>query len=231
MELTLESAFSLGGLVGHLTYILLVVSMLMRRMVLLRLFVILSALFAITYDAVWLNDPVGVFWDTLLVVVNVVQLLITWHKNRSARFSDEEGAFMATRFPDLRPADRRRLLDAGVWLHADEGTVLTREGAPVEHLAYLADGRATVLAGEVPVATCEPGSLIGEITVLEGTPANATVIVSKPARFWMIEAQHLRDMVANRPEIGRVIENSIARAIGDKLVRSNASLKENGSRA
>ena len=54
MELTLESAFSVGGLVGHTSYLLLVVSMLMRRMFWLRVFVIASAIVAITYDAVWL---------------------------------------------------------------------------------------------------------------------------------------------------------------------------------
>ena len=51
MELTLESAFSTGGLVGHFAYMLLVISMLMRRMIWLRIFVILSALVAIALMA------------------------------------------------------------------------------------------------------------------------------------------------------------------------------------
>ncbi|MEO1158958.1 MAG: cyclic nucleotide-binding domain-containing protein, partial [Pseudomonadota bacterium] len=74
MELTLESAFSTGGMVGHFAYLLLVVSMLMRRMFLLRIFVILSATIAIAYALFWLKDPIGVFWESLLVVVNAVQL-------------------------------------------------------------------------------------------------------------------------------------------------------------
>lgn len=72
MELTIESALSPGGLVGHTSYLLLVVSMLMRRMWLLRILVIASSLVAITYDMVWLKDPVGVFWESLLVSVNVI---------------------------------------------------------------------------------------------------------------------------------------------------------------
>jgi len=49
VELTLESAFSTGGLVGHFAYMLLVLSMVMRRMIWLRILVILSALVAIAY--------------------------------------------------------------------------------------------------------------------------------------------------------------------------------------
>ncbi len=77
MDLTLKSAFLTGGMVGHLSYVLLVLSMVMRRMSLLRMLVIASAFVAITYDWFWLKDPVGVFWETLLVLVNIVQLSIT----------------------------------------------------------------------------------------------------------------------------------------------------------
>ncbi|NKB45742.1 MAG: hypothetical protein GKS03_15840, partial [Alphaproteobacteria bacterium] len=87
MELTLQSALSFGGMVGHMSYFLLFVSMVMRVMWVLRVLVILSALVGITYDIVWTKDPVGVFWETSLVVVNVVQLTIGWMQNRAEKFS------------------------------------------------------------------------------------------------------------------------------------------------
>lgn len=74
MELTLSSAFSPGAMVGHLAYLLLVASMLMRTLFALRLLVIASALVAIAYAAIWLNDPVSSFWEALLVVVNILQI-------------------------------------------------------------------------------------------------------------------------------------------------------------
>ena len=101
MELTLESAFSVGGLVGHASYLLLVVSMLMRTMFWLRILVIASACVAITYDAVWLKDPVGVFWETTLVLVNIVQIVILWRADRIARFTEEEQSFATTRLRGL----------------------------------------------------------------------------------------------------------------------------------
>lgn len=228
MELTLESAFSTGGMVGHASYILLVLSMVMRRMSLLRILVIASALVAITYDWVWLKDPVGVFWETLLVLVNIVQLSITWHMNRSARFTPEEQVFMDGHLPNLSQAQRRKLLNQGIWISGEDGTELTREGEPVSHLTYLASGQALVVSGEHPVAVCEPGAFIGEMTALHGEPANGTVRLLQPSRYWAIEAQRLRELVSKDPETGTALESSFARNMRDKLVRSNRFILDSG---
>ena len=228
MDLTLESAFSTGGMVGHLSYVLLVTSMLMRRMVLLRILVIASAFVAITYDWVWLRDPVGVFWETLLVLVNLVQLAITWRQNRSAQFSDEEKLFMDGHLPNLSMGERRKLLNQGLWITGDRGAEMTREGEPVTHLFYLASGQALVISGGQAVAVCEPGSFVGEMTAMHGEPANGTVRLLGPARYWAIEAQQLRNFVARHPEIGTALESSFARNMRDKLVRSNRFILDSG---
>ncbi len=228
MELTLESAFSTGGMVGHFAYMLLVLSMVMRRMFLLRILVILSALVAIAYALFWLKDPIGVFWESLLVVVNVVQLAITWHQNRSARFSDEEKVFMQGHLPSLSLSERRRLLNRGMWISGEVGTELTTEGQPVNHLVYLASGQALVISGGRAVAVCEPGAFIGEMTALRGEPASATVKLNQAARYWAIEADQLRRLVKKNTDIGVALEGSFARNMRDKLVRSNKFIQDSG---
>ena len=116
-------------MVGHPSYLILVISMLMRVMWVLRVLVILSALVGITYDIVWTKDPVGLFWETSLVVVNVVQLLIGYLDNRSEKFSPCEAAFVSAAFPGLSNAFKRRILSAGAWREAKAGTKLTTEAA------------------------------------------------------------------------------------------------------
>ena len=143
MELTLESAFSTGGLVGHLSYLLLIVSMVMRVMWVLRVFVILSAFTAIAYDFIWLKDPVGVFWESLLVLVNIVQLSITYAQTRFEKFTDHEASFVHGAFPGLSNTLKRKVIRKGHWLEADAGTVITRAGEPVEKLVFIADGTVT----------------------------------------------------------------------------------------
>lgn len=221
MELSIDSALSAGALVGHLSYFLLVLSMLMRRIGALRMVAITSALVGIAYDAIWLSDPVGVFWESMLVLVNVGQLALMRWEDRRAEFSDEEADFVRTAFPDMAPAAARRLLDLGFWISADIGTVLTREGEPVQHLVYLASGEVTIQSSGVDVAVCEPSAFIGEVTILEQGPATATAIVTQPSRYWAADGRVLRQATQANAELRRALERSFSRNTRDKLLRSN----------
>ena len=221
MELSLESALSAGGLVGHLSYLLLVISMLMNRLSLLRMLVIASALAAIVYDWVWLRDPVGVFWETLLVTVNIVQLLILYWKNTNARFSDDELAFVLGKFPGLAKGQSRQLLNLGDWQEAGDGTVITTEGVNAGKLTYVARGLVDVMVDNKKVAECGQGDFIGEMTVLNSEPASATTVVNGQAQLWCIDANVLSKILSRNPEIRREIDASFARNYKEKLINTN----------
>lgn len=222
MELTLESAFSTGGMVGHLSYLLLVISMLMRRMTLLRLLVIASSLVAITYDVVWLKDPVGVFWETLLVTVNVVQIALIWHADRRARFTEDERGLVDSRLRSLAPHQARQLLDMGFWAEGAPGLELTQEGQPVSHLVYLVAGDVGIEAGGHRVGQCGPGNFVGEMSLVDGSDATATAVIDSPARYWMIATDRLRALRTDKPELAQALELGIAHDLKAKVLRANA---------
>ena len=82
MDLTADNLFSVGKLVGHLSYVLLVLSMMMRSMTWLRVIAVSAGLTSGAYGYFWLNDPVTVFWEAVFVLINLVQLLILAFENR-----------------------------------------------------------------------------------------------------------------------------------------------------
>lgn len=221
MELTLESAFSSQGALGHAAYLLLVLSMLMRRMFWLRVLVIASALVAIAYAALILTDPVSTFWETLLIVVNVGQLTLTWWLDRRTQFDAREGWLRELHFPRLAPSRMRRLLRAGEWIELPAGTRLTREGDPVPALWFLHEGRAQVSVAGVAVGRCLPDSFVGEMTVATGEPAFADVVLETPATLWRIDAVRLRKLSARDPVTGQALEAAFFRMIRQKLASSN----------
>jgi hypothetical protein len=223
MELTLESAMSPGGLVGHTSYLLLVVSMLMRSMTWLRILVIASAFTAIAYDTIWLKDPVGVFWETLLVTVNVVQIGREWLRERRARFSPEEMTFLKSRLGALSRAQARRLLNMGLWIDAEPGVVLTTEDQPVEHLAYVTQGIVDIFLDGRKVGQCTPGNYVGEMSILGNAPASATAIVSEPTRYWLIPSKQIRRLLQTDPEIASVFQAGMARDLRQKIIAGNQS--------
>lgn len=228
MELTLQSALSLGGMVGHMSYFLLFVSMVMRVMWVLRVLVILSALVGITYDIVWTKDPVGVFWETSLVVVNVVQLTIGWLQNRAEKFAPHEAAFVDTAFPGLSNALKRRVLSAGEWGKAVIGTVLTIEGRPVDKLTYLADGKANISVNGAVVGHCTAGDFVGEVTALTKGDATGSASISEEGLMWRIDAEKLRSLVESHEEIAQAVQASFHRHMLAKLVAANAQLEQTG---
>ena len=224
MELTLSSALSPGGFVGHLAYILLILSMLMRRMAWLRILVIASALVGIAYSVIWLSDPVSSFWETLLVAVNVVQLAITWRQNSSARFSREDLAFANRRLRGLSPGEQRRVLDAGRWENLPAGTVLTTEGQEVSDLFFLSDGEADVRYEGRELARCGPGTYIGEMSFVGGGPASATVTTVRPSRIWRISRETLAMFDQKHPTWLAVLEAGISRDMRRKILDHNRIL-------
>ncbi len=219
MELTLSSALSPAGMLGHLAYVLLVVSMVMRDITLLRILVVASSLVAIAYASVFLRDPVSTFWETILVIVNVVQLSFLHWRNMRARFSETEARMIALRFPDLSRGDARWFLDRGAWTRLAVHTELTREDVPVPHLTFLAKGEVGVYRSGTCVARCMPGDFIGEMTVMAGTPATATTRALGEVEVWQIGAADLREMIARKDRFATVLEAAFSRNYRDKLIR------------
>lgn len=222
MELTLDAAFSNDSAMGHAAYLLLVLSMLMRRMLWLRLLVIASALLAIAYASIILTDPVSTFWETLLVLVNIGQLSLTWWLDRRTQFDPREQALKDLHFPTLAPSLMRKLLRKGHWQSLPSGMVLTQQGVPVTSLWFLHDGQARVTVSGVEVAICGPGSFIGEMTVASAEPAFADVKLDSAAEVWRIDAATLRALAAKQPQIDVALQAAFFRTIRQRLAHNNS---------
>ncbi len=223
MEYWIDTAFSTGGFVGHLSYVLLVISMMMRDISLLRLFVVASALSGIAYDLFWLKNPVGVFWEGLLLLVNLVQLFILWRNDRKAKFSDEEAAFVSERLKGLSPSGARHLLDLGRCETLPPGSVLARQGEAPAFLTFIADGEATVEVDGKPAALLDSGNYIGEMALVGDGCASATVRLTKQARVWRLEFPKIERLKKNRPTIANALQAGIADDMRRKILANNIS--------
>src|SRR5262245_15730757 len=131
-----EAEFLTRLLVGNISYLLLVVSMTMTRMLMLRIVAIGSGTSGAAYAYFWLNDPVCTFWETAFTAVNVVQIAMITYRNALARFNEDERAFYTQLVSELEPHQVRRLLRRGSWRDGEPGTALTRQGEVVPDLIF-----------------------------------------------------------------------------------------------
>lgn len=221
MELSLESALSLKGMLGHSAYLLLVLSMAMHRMISLRLLVLASAFAGLCYSAFVLNDPVGTFWESLLIAVNLSHMALMGILDRRAIFTAEEAALADAALPGLTPALRRKVIRAGNWRNCRAGDVLSTQDVKAAQLHWLLNGQARVSCDGAQIAICGAGSLIGELTALGGEKASAGVTLETPARIWSIEAEALGRLAHRHVAVAAALEQGFALDIRRKLRAAN----------
>lgn len=158
--------------------------------------------------------------------VNVIQLLVLTFGRRGVRFSPEEAALAASALPRMDRPSLRGLLDQGLWIAARAGETLIRENEPTPHLFYLSEGEAAIASGGREVAVCPAGHFLGEITILSGAPATATVTLTTPARVWCVSTDALRRFLSANPEVRPVLEAAFVGDMAEKLRLANRRLAE-----
>ena len=224
----MESFSALGffadGFMGHTSYVLLILSSLMRRMFWLRAFFIASALTGISYSVFWLSDPVGVFWESLLLIVNITQLVLLASKDARASFSAEEKDFIESWLSGGTPSSRRALLDLGSWETLEAGTQLTTRGERPHDLVFLSRGEAIVSIADHRVARIAEGHFIGEMSLLGDELASADVTLATSSRVWRIRRSRLDEAKTKQAELFGIIEVALALSLRAKLIAANDRL-------
>lgn len=224
----IANAFTPGGLVIQLAFLLLVAAILSTRLDRMRALVAVAAAIGLMHSLALSGDVVAAVWWALLLGAALLVLGRRAAENSKVRFTAEEESMLKGVFSALPRSRARHLLDQGFWLSGREGDVLTREDESVTHLYYLAAGEAKVMSHDRQVGTCRPGDLIGEVTVLSGGEASATVVLNGPARFWCAPASVLRPYIQAHEDVRRALEQGFAASLKAKLRQSNERIAEAG---
>lgn len=161
------------------------------------------------------------------IAISIIGITRMYVLGVTSRFSSQERLFLSHMASGLPEHRARTLLDSGMWLDATPGTVLTREGQPVDHLSFVASGSANVIVNDKTIATSGAGMAIGEITYLSGEPATATVEVAEQMHLIRFEAEKLRTFLQKNHDIAAVLEQNMANHLRSKLV----SMSETASQA
>lgn len=210
-----------GKLVGHLSYVLLVLSMMMRSMKWLRIIAISAGVVSALYGYFFLEDFVTVFWEVIFVSVNLIQLLFLAVENRRAKFSEYEQRFIKAALSNVEKAHAKRLMRLATLTDHEAGSILTSEGKPVDRLHFILEGAVRVDKGGSMVGVCGHNDFIGEIGFMLGTNATATAVVTNSIRCFTFEHAALNAMLKKDDSLRHSLESSFNRNLVGKLVKSN----------
>jgi len=163
----------------------------------------------------------AVILPALVALVGGVQAGSGLMAGRTARFERFEQPLRRGPFSGMNRAKARTLIDQGLWIDARAGDILTREGEPVTHLHWIANGSADVLVDETATGTCGPSILVGEAIIFSEDPATGTVRLTSDSKLWSIEAETLRAYAAAHPDVRQILDHGFTRSLAEKLDAMN----------
>ncbi len=184
----------------HVGAFLSLVALAFRGPLKLRSILVFSILCTTIYHAIqqphpsWQELP----WNMVTFVINIVVLTqIVLDRTHFGLNPAEEALFSA--FEYLTPGEFRQVIKMASWHTAGASASLTQEGAVPAELYYVLEGDVH-LEKEGRTFTIAPGTFIGEVAFLRGSPASATVTLSPGARYVSWPSMAIKKaMKANAP--------------------------------
>lgn len=107
-------------------------------------------------------------------------------------------------------------------LEVAAGQPLFSRGEIGTHMYVLVSGRAEVRAGDLLLEEIGPGSIVGELAVIEASPRVATVTARSDCLFAVIDQKRFRFLVEETPHFA--IE--VMKVMADRLRRCDLRLVE-----
>lgn len=102
------------------------------------------------------------------------------------------------------------------------------EGGPADRLYIILNGQAGIRFGRPParIAGVVKGETLGELSMLSEGPHTATAVAETAVEAAVLTHDELTDLVRLRPDIGVCLYRNLAIGMGDKLLRSNALIRD-----
>jgi CRP/FNR family transcriptional regulator, cyclic AMP receptor protein len=113
-------------------------------------------------------------------------------------------------FSACTKTELRRIAAAVDEVDCTEGKVLTREGDTGWECFVIAEGRATASARGRRVATLEPGSFFGEMSLLDGGTRSATVTAETDMHLLVMNGRAFSDVVEDIPPVAHKVLRTLA---------------------
>jgi CRP-like cAMP-binding protein len=132
-------------------------------------------------------------------------------------------------FEGLAPSEIEGVLCVCERMRFEPGASLMRQGQPADSAFILESGAVDVMTrlpggGEARVATLAPGSVIGEMALLDSGLRSATVVAREAAAGYFLERDGFHMMLAQRNRAAFAIQGRITRTLCQRLRELNARI-------
>lgn len=210
---------SIMDLMGHLGFVLIALSFIVRDMVWLRTLSIISQLVLIVYNYFGPPEPLWlvIIWSLIFLGINLFQIWALFRERRGVNLSDRERDLYASIFRALSPVEFMKLLRIADWQTAAPGQTLATAGQPLNDVLLIYNGGATVRRDDETVGTMKDGAFIGEMEFFSKQAAAATVVVDEPTTYLKWSQEDLRNLLSRNPSMVPAVQSAFSVELINKL--------------
>ncbi|MEZ5695231.1 MAG: cyclic nucleotide-binding domain-containing protein [Sphingomonadaceae bacterium] len=206
---------------GHLSYIFLIASMMMTSLRKLRILALCSGLAAMAHFLLRTQDNVSLAWEAIFTLTNATQLAILIYRSRKLDLREKERALVEDTLGFDDALDWRRLLALVDWRDVDVGEVLMEQGTQSPPLIYIASGAAMIEDQGKMVGVCGPGDFVGEMSLVSGNPASATVRATNRLHIAVFDPVKLDQTLSRSQDMRSALMAAFNRGLAAKVLRMN----------
>jgi len=109
--------------------------------------------------------------------------------------------------------DLEKVVRAGDEISRPAGTTLVREGEPGHDAFIVLDGSVSVHRAGAKVTTLGPGSIVGELSMLDRGPRTATVVCETDCDLFVLGVRQFSGVLEEVPSIAHSLLASLATRI------------------
>lgn len=136
----------------------------------------------------------------------------------------ERNQALAQNLPFLNDNDHLLIMSRSKINTLRSGEALLRQGMPCTAFYMIRSGRARVERSGVRLADVSAGAVCGEMIVLDGSAASASIIVEEELTFDAIQLADLQELFASYPHLGSRFFRSLSVNLSKKLRATSAQL-------
>lgn len=221
MQAILADLTDPDNIFGHLSYIFLIASMMMTSLRNLRILALCSGLAAMAHFLLRTQDNVSLAWEVIFTLTNAAQLALLLYRSRRLELADEEQALVGEALDVGDPAQSRQLLGVIEWRDIEVGEVLMEQGHAQPPLLFVARGAAGIEHDGRLVGVCGRGDFLGEMSMISGEPASATVRATNRMRVARFDTPSLAKLMESSPDMRNAMMLALNRGLAAKVLRMN----------
>jgi len=182
---------------------------------------LLGAIFFIASDL-----QLAAIWAVAFAVVNAAKLTQIIRETCRNFMTAEQRALIEDVLMVLATPHQRQLMKIISWRDAKPGEVLMWQGQQSPPLVYMASGLADIEHDGTRLGECRAGEFLGEMSLISGERATATVTVSQAARIAIFDRKELLQLSSEMPELSMSLDHAFNRGLTEKLQRMNRERSE-----